>query len=171
MIFPPALLAAIALALGFAPAATAKVPQPPTGVRVVTDPAQVRAATSHIDGTAFAYADVTTGTIYTSARLDRFELAHEVGHVVDWQLLTDQDRAVFAEITHAPAGGWFDWAYEGDGAEYFADYYAAAATNFDPRPHRVKGGGLQGGSVGSYATITWPRLQAFKRYLNQLSAR
>ncbi len=76
-----------------------------------------------------------TDTIYFDGpMLHRSVRAHETGHAFDDQILTAGDRVYFQRLMHAPAGPWDP---EGDGtnspSEWFAEYYAAAAMNHDPR--------------------------------------
>jgi hypothetical protein len=64
--------------------------------------------------------------------MDRFSLAHELGHLFDAQRLTDRDREWLRLTMRAPAGDW--WKPWGAG-EWFADYYADCAI-YGGRPWR-----------------------------------
>jgi hypothetical protein len=167
------LLTALALAFASTDAEAAPIPLPVGGYTVDHDQAQVQAEVSD-DATAgmvYAYADVSHNRVVTAGPLDRRDLAHEVCHILDWQTLTDTDRAVAARIMGSPARGWFDYEQmRGDGAEWFADYCSAVAVNLDPRPHRVKVG-IQTGDDSPFARITYKRLRAFKWFLYGIGVR
>lgn len=73
-----------------------------------------------------ACANPTTGEAWIPAiDLDRFTLAHELGHLFDGQVLTDRDREWLRLVMRAPGGDW--WQPDGAG-EWFADYYADCAA-------------------------------------------
>lgn len=153
-------LALVAFAVATAQADAACVPLPAHGWTVVRDEAAVDGVDNQMTG---AYADVAAARVVTAQPLNRLETAHEVGHIVDWQYLTDTDRAYLQRLLGAPRRDWFDYRTgDGDGAEVFADYYAAAATGYDPAPRHVKGGGLRSGSDFSYARVTGKRLRLFR---------
>jgi hypothetical protein len=69
-------------------------------------------------------ADLEAATIWLGIR-DRFTRWHEIGHLYDYQMLTDQDRAVLGRMM---GGGW--------GLERFADAYAACALELNPGGYR-----------------------------------
>lgn len=113
-----------------------------------------------------AVTDPNTGTIYSDGPLDRFSRAHEIGHVLDAEVLTDADRQTFRLIMRVPGDAdWWNGPGDDDGlrtpCEWFADYYAAAATRMDARH----------GGVVSYATITPRRLARFEQTLDALGRR
>lgn len=148
------------------------VPLPPAGWTVVHDEAAVENVRSTTSATtAYAYADVAANRVVTSTPLGRYETAHEVGHLFDWHVLTDADRAYVAAMLHV-RGEWFGWRADGNGAEVFADYYAAAAIGLDPRPRRVRGGGIvYGDGWLTYAHVGYARLQRFRWFLAGVAAR
>lgn len=152
-----------------APAAARPVPLPPGAAwTIVHDAGAVSTETA---GTmAYAYADVENARIVTTGPLDRREVAHEVGHIFDWKALTDTDRAWLTHIMGAPTDR--TWWQSRGGAEWFADYYAAIATDVDPRPHRTRRGGLTSGDGGApYATLTYRRLQRVRWFLLGITIR
>lgn len=108
--------------------------------------------------------DPSTGTIYHEGAFNKFDRAHEVGHALDAEVLTDGDRHYFQRIMHAPPGAWD----QGTGTagykspdEWFADYYAASATHLD----------LGRQNVDSYAQLGPKRLQRFEKALARLGQR
>lgn len=167
------LLVLAALLLTPSTAQARPVPLPPTPWQVVRDQDAVAAVSSEHPGVfAYAYADVSHSRIVTTGPLENTELAHEVGHLFDWQVLTDTDRSAFAAVMHSPARGWYELQMpSGDAAEWFADYYAAAAGNYDPRTRRVRGGGIRTGDTSPYAKITYKRLQRFRLMLLGVTVR
>lgn len=162
-----ALITALAALALTTPAAAQDVPVPADGWTVVQDEQAVNGADDAMTG---AYADAQNSRIVTASPLTRRELAHEVGHLVDWQYLTDTDRERAARIMGVRA-----WDYTDNkpmtGAEWFADYYAAAATDYNPAVRHLKGGGLRGGQDFTYAHITGKRLRDFQWFLLGLAAR
>lgn len=111
-----------------------------------------------------AATDPTTRTVWYQGKMDPFTRAHETGHVFDASELSDGDRHFFQRLMHAPAGEW----KTGTGLdglksphEWFADYYAADATNLD-----VKNAGEE-----SYASIGPKRLKRFEQALARLGRR
>lgn len=111
-----------------------------------------------------AQTDAQSGTIYYAQPLDKFAKAHEVGHALDAQVLTDGDRAYFQKLMHAPAGPWYQGSAADTGggpSEWFGDYYGAVYTNFDP----------DHGGLGSYAQIGPKRLKRFEQALQRLAKR
>lgn len=128
------------------------------------------------DEISSAYYDPNTNTVHTPPGVDRYGRAHEVGHALDHENLSDGDRAFFQRLMHAPQGQW----QTGTGSkglyspnEMFADYYAAVATGYDPKPKKLKGGGTRYSSApSSYATNIGPkRLKRFAKALERLQAR
>lgn len=112
-----------------------------------------------------ALTDLASNTIYYRQPLDKFARAHEVGHLLDSQVLTDGDRHYFQRVMHAPAGAWnqgtgMDGGFQSPN-EWFADYYAAAASGLN----------LSRESVSSYATLRPKRLRRFARALDRLGHR
>lgn len=156
-----------------ATADAAPIPVPAGGYTVERNAEAVRseAAGTAVDGWAYAYADVSHNRVVTAGPLNRRELAHEVCHILDFQALSDGDRAYAARIMRSPARGWFDLKRpSGDGAEWFADYCSAVAINLDPRPHRA-GHGLRSGDSSPYARITYRRLREFHWFLFAVGVR
>jgi hypothetical protein len=85
------------------------------------------------DGGSDACANPSTGEAWIPAvDLDRFTLAHELGHLFDAQYLTERDREWLRLVMRAPSGDW--WEPWGAG-EWFADYYADCAV-YGGRPRR-----------------------------------
>lgn len=157
------LLSLIAFASLSASAQAAPVPLPPDGWTFEIDPGAVSRVT---DGTlAYAYAD-DSSHIVAATPLNRRETAHEVGHVFDWQVLTDTDRAALIPIMGAPTDR--DWGDPYGGCEWFADYYAAVSSD-DMR--RRKRGGWTSGISAPYATITYRRLNRFRWFLLAVGVR
>lgn len=149
-----ALLVAFSLANPSVVAARPLVPMPPR-VTFVRGPVMTVAA-----------ADGATGTITYSRSLDAFARAHEIGHLLDSEVLTDGDRTFFTRLMMVPGTGpWF----RGTGTaglespkEWFADYYAADATGLDM---------AAGERVASYAQIGPRRLSRFSRALARFGHR
>lgn len=116
--------------------------------------------------------DTGNATIYWQGDgpLGAFPRAHEVGHLFDAQVLNDGDRRYFQRLMHAPGGAWDQGTGNqggtGSPVEWFADYYGAAATGFDPRPS-TRGGA----DISSYAIIGPKRLERFKKALDRLGRR
>lgn len=106
---------------------------------------------------------------------DAYTLAHEMGHLLDTQVLSDGDRNYFTRLLQAPQGPWNTGTGAAGGYhspnERFADYYAAAATGYDPRPKRRKDGAVQGGGTDSYTAIGPKRLRRFVKALERVQRR
>lgn len=111
-----------------------------------------------------AQTDFATGTIYSTQPLTKFDMAHEVGHVLDGEILSEGDRRFFQRLMHAPAGEWYQGSAADTGggpSEWFGDYYAAAAVHLDPRH----------GMLGNYAQIGPKRLKRFQQAIERLGKR
>ena len=111
-----------------------------------------------------AQTDAASGTVYYQGTLDPFARAHEVGHILDAQVLTDGDRRFFQRLMHAPAGDW----RTGTGlkgaaspSEWWADYYGSAALGVDP-VHE---------NQAAYANVGPKRLKRFEQALDRLGRR
>jgi hypothetical protein len=120
----------------------------------------------------YSYGD--KGEIHVLKGTDKFTLAHETGHLLDAQVLSDGDRQFFQRLLHSPTGPWNQGTGAAGGyhspSEQFADYYAAAATGYDPRPKR-KGKAISGGSTDSYTPIGPKRLKRLTQALERLQRR
>lgn len=90
-----------------------------------------------------ACADTYRGIIYLPPdrghAIDRFDLAHELGHFYDDRVLTDRDRARFTVLLGVPGVPWdggqrtgLDCGPRDCPAELFADAYAACALHLVP---------------------------------------
>lgn len=86
------------------------------------------------DAMAPAATDVQSGTIYSEVPLSKMARGHEVGHLLDAQVLTDGDRSYFERLM-GMRGAWD----QGTGPaglhspnEHFADWYGNAVAGFDP---------------------------------------
>lgn len=108
--------------------------------------------------------DRDTDTVYYLGKPDAIARAHETGHALDDQVLTDGDRHYFQRLMQAPSGEW----RSGTGlqglkspSEWFADYYQAAALNLDPRHEQV----------AAYAQVGTKRLKQFEAALARLAKR
>lgn len=120
------LLALVGAALVPASASAAPVPAPPHVTYVQGKPpgwvGPFRAA---------AAGDV----IYLSRGVDRWTREHELGHVFDYLVLTDADRAYFTRLMRL-AGPWTDGERDCDAErcpdEWFADWYANARIGCGP---------------------------------------
>jgi hypothetical protein len=124
------------------------------------------------DAQGYAWVDMQNNAIHAPHGLSRREKAHEVGHVFDHQVLNDADRANLQKIVGARTGNWYGGI--AGPAEFFADYYAAAAMGDRPgHAVRVKGGGIQGARDVNinYTPINAKRLQRFKRALDAIGRR
>lgn len=111
-----------------------------------------------------AQTDIASGTIYYTQPLEKFDKAHEVGHVLDGEVLTDGDRQYFQKLMHAPAGAWYGGSAADTGGsafEWFGDYYAAAAMHADPAH----------GQAWGYAQIGPKRLKRFQQAIERLGKR
>lgn len=120
-------------------------------------------------GPAGGYTDVEAGNIYLRTRAKRprrdFSLGHELFHLLDTQVLTDQDRAKFSRILKVK-GPWDQGTGVAGGgmaspSEVAADYYASLATGAN-----LPGSGRM---VSSYVDGYGPkRLRRFDRALGKL---
>lgn len=111
-----------------------------------------------------AQTDFTTNTIYSTQPLERYDRAHEVGHLFDSQILSPGDRNFFQKLMHAPSGAWNQGSAADTGggpSEWFGDYYAAAVVDMDP-DHEM---------LGNYAQIGPKRLKRFEQALGRLGRR
>lgn len=127
------------------------------------------AANLNGDGQAVgAYADPAKQTIYLQPDPNPFARAHETAHLFDSQVLSEGDRHYFQRLMQAPAGPWNHGEATGrvDGLrspnEWFADYYAAAATGMTPQ---------NGYSVAQFAAIGPKRMVRFQKALQRLADR
>lgn len=148
-----AALAAYASAMGFVPAAP-----------VVNYVQGYAPGITQENATGTAAYDANTDTVYYQGRLRKSTKAHELGHALDDQVLTDGDRAYFQKLLHAPAGEWnTGTGLQGLASpnEIFADYYQAAALHLDPRRQ----------SEASYTTVGPVRLKRFEAALARIAAR
>lgn len=115
-----------------------------------------------------AYADPANNTIYLPADPNKFMRGHETAHLFDHQVLTDGDRRYFQRLMHAPEGPWDRGAATGqvDGlrspAEWFADYYGAAASGMTPQ---------RGYAVAQFAEIGPKRMIRFQKAMERLMRR
>jgi hypothetical protein len=79
-------------------------------------------------------------TVWRAPRVDRFTFQHELGHVFDYELLTDADRAYFTRLMRlhgdwTQAGSWQLGQWQGGGRspdEWFADWYANGRMRCGP---------------------------------------
>lgn len=132
-------------------------------ITATIDPAQVNDGTEMVG----AYADPATATVHVQPDPAPVAVGHELGHLVDSQLLTDGDRRAFTRIMHAPPGPWNRGEATGrvDGNispnEWFGDFYGAAATGLDANTT----------SLGSFAIITPKRLHNFEAALRRFGRR
>jgi hypothetical protein len=115
---------------------------------------------------ATAATDVVNMTIYHVGPLGRFARAHEIGHLLDAQVLTDGDRRFFTRLLGL-TGPWEQsdqtLLHPRSPDEWFADYYAAAAIGM-----RLDGStGLQ----GAYADWGPKRLARFEKALDRFGNR
>lgn len=117
------------------------------------------------NATGNAAYDPDTDTVYYQGKLEKSTKAHELGHALDDQVLSDGDRAYFQKLMHAPAGEWRSGTGLQGGmtspSEWFADYYQASALNLDPRRQ----------NEAAYATIGPKRLKRFEAALSRLAKR
>lgn len=121
------------------------------------------------DGQAVgAYADPATNTIYLPHDPNPYARAHETGHLFDTQVLSEGDRRYFQRLMHAPRGPWDHGEtygkVQGEASpnEWFADYYAAAATGMTPQ---------NGHSIGQFAEIGAKRMKRFEKAMARLAKR
>jgi hypothetical protein len=121
------------------------------------------------DGQAVAaYTDPTTNTIHLPRDYSPFMRANEVAHLFDRQVLTDGDRNFFRKLMRAPKDGPWDRAYAGDPngyvspAEWFSDYYAAAATGLTPQ---------NGYNATQHAEMDERRMRQFEKAMKRLMKR
>jgi hypothetical protein len=152
------LLALVAVALIPAGAA-AKVPAPPHAEYVYAIP----------EGWTGPFTAAAAGTtIYINPRgVDRYTLEHERGHVFDYLVLTDADRAYFTRLMRL-RGPWTQqgeevlgqWAGGGRSPdEWFADWYANARLGCGPSLGRCW-------TTGYAESPMWDR--QFRRFLRRL---
>lgn len=98
-----------------------------------------------------AATDQSTGTIYQFGPLDNSQMAHEVGHVFDTEVLTDGDRQQIEGLL-GMKGPWNQGTGTGgvhSPDEAFADMYSAVATRMDPR-HRWESSYVSPPAPGTY---------------------
>jgi hypothetical protein len=146
----------------------------PNGAKVVVDSRQAfEAALGDRAVDASAYANPATNTVHTfqGGPQNRFTIAHEMAHLFAHQVLTDEDRARFTKMLRAPGG---DWDREtdspvGNAEEWFADYYAAAATGYTGRAKRAKDGALIVKDLDAYADLGPRRIVKFKRAMDEIA--
>jgi hypothetical protein len=138
-------------------AGTFKVPLPPGDVTIT------RAECPAFPGERATCAYMDTGAIYM-AELDRFSLAHELGHVFDARVLTEPERARLARLLGMDGAPWENGTGEHctvDApcpSELFADAYATCATRGDDiRPRRTRRGALVFTEVNAYGYRPTPR--------------
>ena len=90
-------------------------------------------------GGSCAYVDDTTDPRYGAwidPTHDEFDRAHELGHLFDAQVLTDEDRAWFTpRLGFHPGTPWVGAEYEQSPSERFADAYAACDLGLIRRAH------------------------------------
>lgn len=87
----------------------------------------------------------TAGCVWLSPGPDRYTRMHELGHIFDFQVLTDRDRERLTQIMGLRAGPWLRTSIDkSDGSltvsdrspnEWFADAYAHCAMKLDGRVH------------------------------------
>jgi hypothetical protein len=115
-----------AVALTFALAASAQAFPLPPRFSVTVAPCPCAFPGQVAPPTGYAYPD---GTVYIDPSVQtRTSLWHELGHVFDFERLTDGDRNWFVRAFHR-GGGWDAW-FQPDGMgfnEVFADEYSACA--------------------------------------------
>ena len=122
---------------------------------------------------ALGCADVESGIVYLDTD-DRFTRWHELGHLFDWQLLTDTDRTMFTRLLgfDAETPWWSDDAmYDRIGispSEQFADAYASCALGRSPAGHGEPGGR----TVVEWATgyDYYPTVRQHQRICNAIGA-
>jgi hypothetical protein len=105
-------------------------------------------------------ADVTNMRA-NAPRGDRFAAGHEIGHLFLEQLTTPEEKARIQRILKIN-GAWdqgtgLEGGYSSP-SEHAADYYAAAATGFDPARY----------GLGGYTQIGARKLKRFKIYLDKI---
>jgi hypothetical protein len=161
--------AALVLALGN----TSAVAKPRTVLESLRVPAPPKVeyirglppGTTEAELSGNASSDGAAGKIYFQGILGRSTRAHELGHLLDHQVLTDGDRQYFQRLMHAPAGDWRSGTGLLGGlrspSEWFADYYQASALGLDPTRQ----------NEAAYATIGPKRLQRFEKALDRLTTR
>lgn len=159
----------VVVALVFGCSHTPAIAQPGNPLRVPTPPRveYVRGfppGTTQADFFGDASSDGAAGKIYFQGTLTRSARAHELGHLLDREVLTDGDRQYFQHLMHAPTGPWDP----GTGllglrspCEWFADYYQAAALRLDPTRQ----------NEAAYTTIGPRRLVRFEHALDRLARR
>ena len=83
-------------------------------------------------------ADWTTGEIWIGKRPHRFAISHEIGHIFDGQVLSDEDREWFTDaLDFEPGTPWQtgdvrEGTPSGGPMEHFADAYAACDLGLHP---------------------------------------
>jgi hypothetical protein len=102
------------------PAQAARVPLP-DGVTVTVAPCP-----GYPDALGCAVA--ATATVYVRSAKDRETRAHELGHLWDAQVLTDDDRAWFSKRLGRPRLPWTRSPGQTSNGELFAEAYARCAV-------------------------------------------
>lgn len=119
----------------------------------------------------YAWADVQNRVVHAPHKMSKLDMAHEIGHLFDYNVLNDQDRTRIAKAIRAPDGEPWYGGRKG-AAEAFADYYSAAAMGKKPwQKTRVAGGGIRGGNDMPYATIGPKKMAAFRAILDEVAQR
>jgi hypothetical protein len=101
---------------------------------------------------------------------DRFTKWHEIGHVFDYQALTDEQRAWFArELGFNPASSWLPEPDDHESAtagEVFADAYAMCAMNRSPAGSRTRRGRIVVNWQSGYGYM--PTVRQHRRVCNAI---
>jgi hypothetical protein len=83
-----------------------------------------------------ACANVDSAEVFV-AGADAFERWHELGHLFDYQRLTDTDRGRLTPLLgFRPGAPWWSTEEDDQPGEFFADAYAACALRLSPRGYR-----------------------------------
>lgn len=131
--WPPTLLAALTCLVAASLVLSVREPPALAAVPVPTDyRVHHEKCPEDTEALIAACANTATGDIYLPVA-GSFALQHELGHLVDAQLLTDGDRRWFTRrLGMSPGLAWRDAAKWRTPSEVFADAYAACALKWSP---------------------------------------
>lgn len=125
----------------------------------------------------YSCTDQDTGEIWLLPDAGRFDRQHEIGHLFDAQILTDQDRAWFTRTLGFKTGTpWFgDYGAFVETAslagtlpgEQFADAYAACALGKTPAGHRKRNGMIVSDWIDAYGYH--PTVRQHRRICNVIA--
>lgn len=154
--------------------ALAVVPLMPAGSYAVDRGGALPQDVKDVNGSV--YVDMEHRVIHApeGVKMNRRELAHEIGHVFRSKYVSPDELARAARIVGAPAEltDRPNYGRMSAAEEWFADYYAAAASGDRSwKRTRNRDGSITGGSDFTYARVTPRRMRRFRRLLDEIGER